>query len=173
MEIRLPSPVCNGSFVLVLIINQKSITMKKIMYLALLLTGLSATAATPPEISEKVLKAFHQTFTGAEDVTWNETETNCQASFKISEVQVRALYDNEGNLLETVRYYGEKNLPLNVLTKLKRRYAGKEVFGVTEISSENDIAYHIVLKDDKNWYKVKADPYGNLQQTEKFKNAGE
>lgn len=146
--------------------------MKKFIYLAVMLTGFSAMASTPPEISEKVLKAFKATFTDAENVTWKELDNNnSQANFKVSEIQVRAMYDNEGNLLETVRYYGERNLPPNILARLKKRYVGKEVFGVTEISSESEIAYHITLKDEKNWYTIKSDPYGNLQQTDKFKRA--
>ena len=82
--------------------------MKKLIYLGIMLISLSATAATPPEISEKVLKAFKETFSDAVDVTWKELDNSCQANFKLSEIQVRAIYDNEGNLLETVRYYGEK-----------------------------------------------------------------
>ena len=148
--------------------------MKKILYLAVLLTGLSATAATTPpdEINEKVLKAFKATFTTAEDVTWKELDnSSCQANFKINQITVRALYDNEGNLLETVRYYGENYLPPNIIAKLKKRYAGKEVFGITEVTSESEVAYHITLKDEKHWYTVKSDPYANLQQTDKFKRA--
>ena len=98
-------------------------------------------------------------------------ETTCQANFKLSEVQLRAVYDNEGNLLETVRYYGERNLPPNILSRIKKKYNGKTVFGVTEISTETEVSYHITIKDEKNWYMVKSDPYGNLQQTDKFKRA--
>lgn len=135
-----------------------------------MLISITATA-TPPEISEKVLKAFKETFANAEEVTWKEMDNSCQANFKVSEVQVRAVYDNEGNLLETVRYYGEKNLPPNILARMKKKYAGKEIFGVTEISSDSEISYHVTLKDDKNWYTIKADPYGNTQQVDKFKRA--
>ncbi|HEX7846149.1 MAG TPA: hypothetical protein VF476_10150 [Chitinophagaceae bacterium] len=145
--------------------------MKKILYLAVLLTGLSATAATPPEISEKVLKAFKETFSTAEDVTWKEMDKSCQANFKINKITVRAMYDNDGNLLETVRYYGESTLPPNIIARLKKRYAGKEIFGVTEVTSDSEVSYHITLKDEKNWYTVKSDPYANLQQTDKFKRA--
>jgi len=143
--------------------------MKKIIYLAVLLTSLTATAATPPEISEKVLKAFKETFSFAENVTWEELNNTCQASFKQSEIAVRATYDNEGNLIKTIRYYTQENLPPNILAKLKKKYSGKEVFGVTESSTEDEISYNIALKDDKNWYNIKSDPYGNLLQIEKFK----
>ena len=118
--------------------------MKKLIYLAVFLTSLSAAATTtPPEISEKVLKAFKETFTEATNVSWQEMDNSCQANFKVSEIQIRAVYDNDGNLLETVRYYGEKNLPANILAKLKKKFSGKEVFGVTEISAENSLNYYI------------------------------
>ena len=145
--------------------------MKKFLYLAVLLTGLSATAATPPEISEKVLKAFKATFTNAEEVIWKELDNSCQANFKMNQITIRAMYDNEGNLLETVRYYGEENLPPNIIARVKKRYAGKTVFGVTEVTSESEVSYHITMKDEKFWYTVKSDPYANLQQTDKFKRA--
>ena len=144
--------------------------MKKIIYLAVMLISLSASAAvTPTEISEKVLKAFKETFSFAENVTWEEVDNTSQASFKQSEIVVKATYDNEGNLLKTIRYYAQDNLPPNILAKLKKKYTGKEIFGVTELTSEQEIVYSISLKDDKNWYTVKSDPYANLQQTEKFK----
>ena len=54
--------------------------MKQLIYLAVLLTGLTATAAAPPEISEKVLKAFKETFSGAENVTWKELDNSSQAT---------------------------------------------------------------------------------------------
>jgi hypothetical protein len=146
--------------------------MKKILYLAVLLTGFAATAATPPTISEKVLKAFKETFTTAENVTWEEFDnSNCQANFKQNEIIVKAMFDNDGNLLETIRYYGEKNLPANILAKLKKKYPGKEIFGVTELVSETEVSYYVSLKDEKNWINVKSDPYANIQQLEKFKNA--
>ena len=144
--------------------------MKKLIYLAVMLISITATA-TPPEISEKVLKAFKETFANAEEVTWKELDNSCQANFKVNAIQVRAVYDNDGNLLETVRYYGEDNLPPNILARMKKKYAGKEIFGVTETSGDSDLSYYITLKDDKNWYTIKADPYGNTQQVDKFKRA--
>jgi len=146
--------------------------MKKVLYLVVLLTSLSAAANTaPPEISDKVIKAFKETFSEAENVNWREMENSCQADFKISEIKVRAIYDKEGVLLQTVRYYDEKNLPANILAKLKNKESDKEIFGVTEISTENEIAFHIVLKDEKNWYWMKSDAVGNMELTQKLKRA--
>jgi hypothetical protein len=172
IAIGLSPPVRGCRFGLIRSLTFKSITMKKFIYLAVWLTGLSAAATTPPEVSEKVLKAFKETFANASNVVWTEMENNFKATFLLSEIRARAIYDNDGNLLQTVRYYDGKYLPPNIVASLKKRYGGKEIFGVTEISSENDMAYHVTLKDEKNWYVVKADPFGNLEQTKKFKDAG-
>lgn len=145
--------------------------MKKMMYLAVLLATLSVQAATPPEVGEKVLKAFKATFTEAADVSWVESIDNCQADFLVGEIRVRAIYDHNGGLQKTIRYYKEKNLPGNIRAKIMEKYAGKEIFGVTEIVSDEEVSYYISLKDEKNWYRVKPNPYAVLELLEKFKRA--
>lgn len=146
--------------------------MKQILYLAFLLTGFVATAApAPSEVNDKILKAFQETFTAAEDVSWHEYEDYSQANFVVDRIQVRAQYAEDGRLIRTIRYYSEKELLPNVVAKLKKKYAGKEITGVTESSSDEEVSFVINIKDENNWYIVKSDVYGNLQQTEKFRRA--
>ena len=94
-----------------------------------------------------------------------------EASFKQSEIITRAIYDQDGNLLRTTRYYSQENLPINIITKLQKRYAGKTVYGVTELSTEDQVSYHITMQDEKNWYIIKADNWGSLELEQKFKKA--
>jgi hypothetical protein len=146
--------------------------MKKIILFAALLVSIGATATGYlPDVNEKVLKAFKETFEKAQNVEWYEYENYYQANFKMDDIQVRAQYDEEGVLLKTMRYYGEKQLLPNIVSRLKKKYANREVFGVTEITSAEEVTFLVTLKDDKNWYVVKSDVYGNLEQTEKFKRA--
>ena len=145
--------------------------MKKLIILTCLFAALSVAASAPPEVTEKVLKAFNETFMKATDVVWHETQNLYEASFKQSEIISRAIYDAEGNLLRTTRYYSQENLPINILTKLQKRYAGKSVYGVTELSAEDEVSYHITLQDETNWYMIKADNFGNLELSKKFKKA--
>lgn len=146
--------------------------MKKIILIAALFVGIAATATTPPyEVSEKILKAFNQDFGQVPDVVWNEFDNIYQANFKEADIQVRAQYDAEGTLIKTIRYYGEKQLLPNIVSKLKKKYTNREIFGVTETSSDNEVNFIVTLKDDKNWYVVKSDVYGNLELTDKFKRA--
>jgi len=145
--------------------------MKKLITLACIFATLTVVAATPPEVNEKVLKAFEQTFTSATDVVWHERENTYEARFKQSDIITRASYDKEGNLLYTTRYYGEEMLPINILTKLKKKYAGKTVYGITESASGDEVSYHITLQDDKNWYIVKADGWGSMELFKKYRKA--
>jgi len=145
--------------------------MKKLIIFTCLFAALSATASNPPEVSEKVLKAFSETFMKATEVVWHEVQNLYEASFKQSEVISRAIYDQDGNLLRTTRYYSQENLPINILTKLQKRYAGKSVYGVTELSTEDQVSYHITMQDEKNWYIIKADNWGGLELEKKYKKA--
>jgi len=145
--------------------------MKKIIVFLCLFAALGATASAPPEVNEKVLKAFEETFAKATDVVWHEMANSYEARFKQSEIVIRASYDMDGNLLRTTRYYSEENLPINILTKLKKKYAGKSIFGVTESATEDEVTYHIVLQDDKNWYVVKSDSWGSMELSKKYKKA--
>ena len=145
--------------------------MKKLIILTCIFAALGAKASTPPEVNEKVLKAFNETFMKATEVIWHEVKNLYEASFKQSEIISRAIYDKDGNLLRTTRYYSQENLPINILTKLQKRYAGKSIYGVTELSTEDEVSYHITLQDEKNWYIIKADNWGSLELEQKYKKA--
>jgi hypothetical protein len=146
--------------------------MKRIIYLAFLLTGFVAVAApAPSDVNEKVLQAFKQTFTAAQNVTWHQYEEYTQANFEVEKMQVRAQYAEDGRLLRTIRYYSEKELLPNIVAKLKKKYGNKQITGVTESSSEDEVSFVINIKDENNWYIVKTDVYGNTQHTDKYKRA--
>ena len=145
--------------------------MKKLLFSCATLVSLLSFANPPADINAKVLKAFNETFAYAQDVVWNEGQDHYDVKFKQNDILTRIRYDAEGNLLESIRYYHEQQLPLNVLAKVKKRYADKKVFGVTEIANESEILYHIVLEDEKNWLVVQADGTGNMVVKEKFKKA--
>ena len=137
----------------------------------MLIAGLSAQASTPPEVNEKVLKAFRETFTNAEEVKWQEYDTHYLANFWQKEINIRVKYDHEGNVLSTIRYYFEKDLPPHILGKLKKKFAGKTVYGVTELATDTEIIYSIKLHDDDTWYTVQSDAVGRFELKEKFKKA--
>lgn len=142
---------------------------KKFLSLACLLVFVSASFANLP--NEKVLKSFNSTFSSPSEVRWFDHANYFEVTFVQSEIRSNVKYDMEGNFLNSTRYYKEQQLPTNILYKLKKRYPGKNIFGVTEITSNEDINYYIKLEDSKNWITVKVDGYGRMELFEKFKKA--
>ena len=145
--------------------------MKKLLFAAATFISLSSFANPPADIDAKVIKAFNETFAYARDVVWNEMDGFYEVTFKQNDIQSRVQYDAEGNVLASIRYYSEQQLPLNVLAKVKKNYAGKKVFGVTEVANEEMVVYEIVLEDEKNWIIVQADAAGTMVQKKKYKKA--
>lgn len=122
-------------------------------------------------ISDKLLKAFKQTFPDAQQVKWAEQEDKIMVNFKQGDVLTKIEYDKEGNFLSSLRYYSEKNLPVNILCRLQKKYGDKKVFGVTEMTTDTVVEYYIKLEDENNWITVRSNADGNMQVIEKYKKA--
>ena len=146
--------------------------MKKLIFVTTLFAGSTAIfAAVPPDVNQKVLKSFEQTFKNPTDVTWHEFPNYYEVDFKQDEVKEEVRYDSEGDITSYIRYYFENNLPPHILSRLKTKYPERSVFGVTEIFSNDDLEYYITMEDEKNWYTVKSSPVGLMEQTEKYRKA--
>src|SRR5438270_13910815 len=108
--------------------------MKKLIFILAILLGSTAVfAGTPPAVNEKVLKAFEETFKDPKDVIWHEYENYYEVSFHESEIRSMVRYDDDGNIIGSTRYYYENQLPSYILSKLKKKYSDRSIFGVTEI----------------------------------------
>ena len=150
----------------------KSIAMKKIIFAMIVLLGsASVFAGTLPTVNEKVLKAFEQTFRDPKDVTWHEFTNYYEVDFNEESIKTQVRYDEDGNIIGTTRYYFEEQLPPFIVSQLKKKYPDRSVYGVTEIYNQTDLTYYITMEDGKNWYSVKSNSMGVLEQTDKFKKA--
>jgi hypothetical protein len=147
--------------------------MKKlILCLSTVLCSLTLLAAAPAdEINAKVLAAFEASFKGASEVVWNQTQNAYEVKFKHNEIQTRVTYDTEGSIVKTMRYYQEEQLPMLIRAKITQRYAGKKIFGVTELSADDELNYYVILEDAKHWTTIKCDSYGNTSIYKKMKKA--
>lgn len=141
--------------------------MKKISFLLIALLVTTASLFANP--SAKLLQAFKESFPEAQNVKWHEDNKGFLVSFNQKEALVKVTYDKNGEFVNSLRYYDESGLPLNVLMSMKKRFPDKKIFGVTEFTDREGVNYHIKMQDDKRWYTVKSDANGNLQIEERFK----
>ena len=137
------------------------------MFAVLVTAG--AYAFDPFDPNEKVLKAFNETFTSAQEVRWEEFPKYYAVSFVSGGIRSKVNYDKEGNMMSSLRYYAPQLLPLYILNKINKENPKRKMFGVTEVTYNSTIAYYIKLEDEKHWYTLKVDVDGNSQLTEKYR----
>jgi len=142
---------------------------KKLLFLALVVVSLAGYANV--NVNEKVLRSFNETFPSAEQVKWQEFSDNYIVNFVELGVRNRINYDKDGNVISATRYYGQENLPVNLLVKTRKKFPSAKIFGVTEVETEASVDYYIKLEDSMNWITVKSDAIGNMEVVEKYKKA--
>ena len=144
--------------------------MKKIVIAIAFVCSLSS-FTDEPTVNEKVLDAFNKTFVNVQEVSWSSAPHSYEVNFKLNDVLTRVTYDKEGNAVKTLRYYGESGLPIVVLTKVKSAFAGKKIFGVTELTLGDETTYHVILEDAKTWLTVVATPAGEMEKGKAMRKA--
>ncbi|WP_153796852.1 hypothetical protein [Foetidibacter luteolus] len=140
--------------------------MKKIFVIAAGLILSTSVAKADP--NEKLVQSFNQTFPNAQSVKWSENDNGYLVSFTQTGTLTKIRYDKEGNFLNSLRYYQEKDLPLKVLLAVKKKYKDKSVFGVTELTNENGVTYQLTLNDDKKWYIINSTTDGDLSLKDSY-----
>ena len=146
--------------------------MKKFFVAAAALVMAFAAFANPvKDVNGKVLDAFHKTFENASQVVWHEFPGYYEVRFLQGNIDARVKYDTDGKILEAVRYYKEDDLPLLIKAKINNKFPDKKVFGVTEIASDAELSYYVVLEDAKTWTNIKCDYLGNIVVQKKYKKA--
>jgi hypothetical protein len=88
-------------------------------------------------------------------ITWTELDHDLRVHFYGDNIQVRALYNKQGNVEFIIRYYMEKNLPLYIRNLIKSAYCDFSVFCVTEVNIENKRFYYVKIEDETCWKTIR------------------
>ena len=142
--------------------------MKKVFVFAAALVIACSSFANMPEVSEKALKAFKATFKDAQNVVWSDAPNLYTVKFTQQGINTFVKYDEEGNFISSRRYYTAEKLPVDIQCMLKKKFADKNVYGVTEFTVGDLINYYVKLEDAKTWTTVKIDNDRNVEITEKY-----
>ena len=136
--------------------NLKTLKMKKILLtLAIALTTLSG-FAREAEVTQKVLDAFNAEFTTAKDVSWTVTRDYFKATFVYNERYIFAYYTAEGELLAMTRYMTSADLPLSLLTSLKKNYSEYWISDLFEMAKNEGTQYVVTLENADSKLILKA-----------------
>jgi hypothetical protein len=144
--------------------------MKKITIAALaLLLLLRVTAASNgPEVKKDLQQSFQKDFPNAENIHWGENSEGYSVTFTVKSILTRITYDKKGRFTGSLRNYSEQILPFYLTNKLKKKFPGQEIYGVTEVTSPNDVTYFVKLQGDKYWTTVRIEADGSSEMVEQY-----
>lgn len=144
--------------------------MKKMIFSFLLIGVFTVAFATPP-VNEKVREQFQAVFPTVEDARWFENDGYYDVYFKKDEKKYQIRYDQKGKIVSSRTYYTSAGLCPFIKSKITEKFAGKSIFGITEISNNSNMYYVIVLQDEDSWTNVHADAVGQMTVLTNFKKA--
>jgi hypothetical protein len=146
--------------------------MKKAFVALLVLLTISITsalAAGKSRVDPKILSAFQKEFSFAKNVKWEEEGNLTRVNFSLNDQGIVAWYNSEGELITTARNILYHQLPISVMRSLDKEYAGAGIFGIVEISRNQETWYQVQADKKGKKYLLKASPSGNITLLKRIK----
>jgi hypothetical protein len=131
---------------------------------ALILTvGISSSFATPSNDLDNIQASFRKDFRQVELLETNVTKDYTKLTFKMNGMVLFAFYSGNGELLAVTHNITSTQLPLQLLIKLRRDYAGYWISDLFEYNANGSSSYFLTLENadskvtlrsnDGNWEK--------------------
>jgi len=114
-----------------------------------LMMGLGAFAAKNDEsdVNQQVVKSFHREFANARNVKWEQKVGYVKVEFTLNDQVLFAYYNNEGQMTAVVRNIVSDQLPISLLTSLKRDYTGFWISELFEVAADEQTNYYVTLEN--------------------------
>ena len=123
---------------------------KSILSIAILLMmGISAFAAKDDEanVNQLAVKSFHREFVNAKNVKWEQKVNYVKVEFTLNDQVLFAYYNNEGVNTAIVRNLVSDQLPINLLTAVKKDYTGFWISDLFEVAADEQTSYYVTLEN--------------------------
>ena len=131
---------------------------KSILILAMLLTTIvgSSFANRTDDNKNRAAASFKEDFASAKEVTWEASKEVVKATFKLNDQVMFAYYSESGELMAVVRNMVSGQLPINLLTNLKKNYQGFWITDLFEVSASNESSYYVTMESADNVIVLKS-----------------
>lgn len=123
---------------------------KSILSIAvLLMIGISAFAVKDDEanVNQLAVKSFHRDFASAKNIKWEQKVNYVKVEFTLNDQVLYAYYNNEGQNTAIVRNIVSDQLPINLLTTLKKDYTGFWISDLFEVAVDEQTNYYVTLEN--------------------------
>src|SRR5437867_4006411 len=96
----------------------------------------NASSVASVTTNSKVERSFAQYFKGATGQTWSMAGKNFHTSFYVSGLLTRALFDKGGELIYTITYGSEKDMPFDIRKMVKSEYYDYAITMAIEVQQD-------------------------------------
>ena len=125
--------------------------MKKIFLsiATVLMMGAGAFAANTNDdnVNQQTIASFKKDFAAASNILWEQKVGYSKATFSLNGVILFAYYDNNGDLTAVVRNITSEQLPINLLTSMRKDYEGYWISDLFEVASGDQTNYYVTLEN--------------------------
>ncbi len=146
--------------------------MKKsilIMSLLMITVVSSAFANKNGVVNDKVSTAFNKDFSLAREVSWETGKDLVKATFKLNEQVLFAYYTPSGELMAVTRNILSVQLPISLMTEIKRDYSNYWITELFEMSNTQGSVYYMTLENSDGLLLLKADNNRDWQTYKRIK----
>jgi len=135
---------------------------KRILILALVLVGMSSFsfAVDIPGVNNQVQTRFNREFVNAKDVKWESHENFIKVSFQMNDMVLFAYYLPNGDQLAVTRFISPNQLPIRLLTTLKKDHSGYWISDLFELNDNDGTEYYITIENDSQTKVLKSSADG-------------
>jgi hypothetical protein len=120
------------------------------------------------DINSKARKNFLKMYKNVTGENWNELPDGMRVKFILNGIQHWVDYSKNGEWLETIRFYYEKELSPEIRYLVKNDYYNYSIKWVKEIEKPRDIRTYIVhLEGQKDWINLRVHD-GEMEEWQKF-----
>ena len=156
---------------------------KRILLLSIVLVSFTAfsfaavtptsASVAPASVSKNVINSFNREFANASNIQWEIKANFVKAQFNVNEMVLFAYFNKSGELIAMTRFISPNQLPLELLTSLKKSNSNYWVSDLFEIQTETGTSYFATVENADQIVVLKSEGISGWQtfQKEKKNNA--
>lgn len=98
-------------------------------------------------VNQLAVRSFKKDFTGANNIVWEQRDAYAKATFSLHGQVLFAYYNSNGDLQAVVRNITSDQLPINLLSSLKKEYGECWISDLFEIVADDQTSYYVTLEN--------------------------
>jgi len=122
------------------------------------------------DVNAKVVGAFVRSFEKATNLNWSKVGKNFLATFKIAEKERRALFTKKGNMVYSIVYGSEADLPAEIRKLVKSAYIDYAIATAIEVKEDNRTIWVVKLEDATSLIFVRVEN-GEMEETKHYQKS--